>query len=101
LRGLSAWLVTRHEDVRRLFIDPRLSADPRHHDGYKPPTAPGAARWLNEMPFRATPAGPDSLGRRMVASAMTPRAAARIETQIRGVVDELAEPLRGRTDTVD
>src|SRR5262245_57173513 len=28
--GSPAWLVTRHEDVRRLLADPRLSLDKRH-----------------------------------------------------------------------
>ncbi len=37
----------------------------------------------------------------MVATAMTPRAAARIEAQVREVVDETAGPLRSRTDVVD
>ncbi|HXV35610.1 MAG TPA: hypothetical protein VEC18_00580, partial [Myxococcota bacterium] len=52
---IGAWLVTRHEDVRALFADPRLTADPRAYERYRAPRGP-AARWLGEMPFRSTPA---------------------------------------------
>ena len=50
--GIDAWFVSRHEDVRMLFADPRVSADPRRFERYVAPTQPGAARWLAE-PFRA------------------------------------------------
>ena len=99
--GIDGWLVTRHEDVWRLFADERLTADPRAYDRYKPPSAPGAARWLTEMPFRSTPSDPLSPGRRLVSAALTPRAIARIEQRIREVVEQFAAPLRERHDVVD
>src|SRR5262245_54315954 len=34
LPGFDLWFVTRHEDVRLLFADPRLTSDPRAHAGY-------------------------------------------------------------------
>src|SRR5262245_321100 len=37
LAGLDAWIVTRHEDVRRLSSEPRLTADPRAFCRYKAP----------------------------------------------------------------
>ena len=101
LPGFEVWLVTRHEDVRLLFADSRLTSDPRAYDGYRAPTVPGAERWLSEMPFRSTPADPLSLGRRLVMAALTPRAAQRAEARIREVVDRFAAPLRGRRDVVD
>ena len=64
--GLDAWVVTRHEDVRRLCLDPRLTADASAHEQYQAPTDPKAVRWLSAIPFRATPADPESLGRRLV-----------------------------------
>lgn len=99
--GLDAWLVTRHEDVRRLFTDRRLTTDPRTHQHYQAPTEPGAARWLSEMPFRSTPSDPESLGRRLVSAALTPRAVERMAEQVADVVEQCAGPLRGRKGRVD
>jgi cytochrome P450 len=99
--GIDVWLVTRHEDVRLLLADPRLTSDPRAYAHYQTPSVPGAARWLTEMPFRSTPSDPMSLGRRLVAAALTPRAAERNEQRIREVVERFAAPLRGRTGIVD
>lgn len=101
LPGFDAWLVTRHEDVRLLFADWRLTTDPRAYERYKTPTVAGAARWLGEMPFRSTPADPLSPGRRLVLAALTPRAVERTEARIREVVEQFAAPLRGRNDVVD
>jgi hypothetical protein len=101
LPGFEAWLVTRHEDVRLLFVDPRVTSDPRAYEGYTAPTVPGAERWLTEMPFRSTPSNPESLGRRLVMAALTPRAAERAAARIREVVDQFAAPLRSRRDVVD
>jgi cytochrome P450 len=101
LAGLDAWLVTRHEDVRLLFSEPRLTADPRVHARYKPPSNARAARWLSAMPFRSTTDGGASLGRRLVAAALTPRVVARLESRVRAVVERFAGPLRTRTDRVD
>ena len=101
LEGFDAWLVTRHADVRRLFSDPRLSADPRVYERFEPPRDPDAARWMAELPFRTTPADPQSLGRRLVSAALTPRAIARVESGIREVVEEYAAPLRGLSGCVD
>jgi cytochrome P450 len=99
--GFDTWLVTGYEDVRGLFSEPRLTADPRAHARYKPPTTAAADRWLAEMPFRTTSANPESLGRRLVMAALTPRAVRLYEARIREVVAEFAAPLRGRTDVVD
>lgn len=101
LPGFDAWLVTRHEDVRLLFADPRLTSDPRAYESYTAPTVPGAERWLTEMPFRSTPSNPQSLGRRLVMAALTPRACERAAARMREVVDQFAAPLRSRRDVVD
>jgi cytochrome P450 len=101
LPGFDVWLVTRHDDVRSLFADARLTTDPRAHERYTPPTVPGAARWLTEMPFRSTPSDPFSLGRRLVLAALTPGAVARASARIREVVEQFAAPLHGREGVVD
>lgn len=96
---LGAWLVTRHDDVRSLFSDARLTPDPRVRA-----LAAGAvpdetlSRWTSENPFL----GADrARARRLVSAALTPRAVARMEDQVREVVEQFAAPLRGRTDVVD
>jgi cytochrome P450 len=99
--GLDAWIVTRHEDVRGLCVDPRVSADAIHHEGYQAPKDPKAAKWLGAIPFRATLADPESLGRRLVHRTLTPRAIQRERHQIEEVVEEFAAPLRSRKDVVD
>jgi len=99
--GLEAWVVTRHEDVRRLSLDPRLTADFSAHEHYQAPTDPKAVQWLSAIPFRATPADPESLGRRLVSRTLTPRAIERTRHRIQEVVEEFAAPLRGRDGVVD
>jgi cytochrome P450 len=101
LAGLDAWLVTRHDDVRLLFSEPRVTADPRAYHRYQAPEDPRVARWLLEMPFRSTGSNGTSSGRRLVATALTPRAVARMESCVRDAVEHFAAPLRGRTDVVD
>ena len=84
-----------------MFSDSRVTTDPRVYERYQQPTEARAARWLAETPFRSTSAEGQSLGRRLVSAALTPRAVARLESCVRGVVEEFAAPLRGRTDRVD
>ena len=99
--GLDAWVVTRYEDVKSLASDFRVTTDPRAFERYVPPSDPVAANWLAEAPFRSTTADGISHGRRLVAAATTPRAAARLETVMQEVVEQFAAPLRGRADVVD
>lgn len=102
LPGFDAWIVTRHEDVRLLFSDPRVTADPRSYEKYAAPGSEGASRWVDEIPFRSEPAeGYQSLGRRLVSAAFTPRAVRRMEERVGDVVEEFAAPLRGRSGVVD
>ncbi len=101
LAGLDTWLVTRHDDVRMLFADQRMTADPRSYERYQPPADARSARWLVEMPYRAAVGGSQSLGRSLISAALTPRAIARVEQCIRDVVEQHAAPLRGRTGTID
>jgi cytochrome P450 len=100
---LEAWVITRHEDVRLLCLDPRLTADASAHEHHHAPhsTDPRAARLLAAIPFRATPADPESLGRRLVYRTLTPRAVERTKQRIEEAVEEFAAPLRGRDDVVD
>lgn len=99
--GIDAWFVSRHEDVRMLFADPRVTADPRHFERYVAPTEPGAARWLAEMPFVAAKPDVPSQARQLVSPALTARAVARVEDQAWAVVEQFAARLRKRTGVVD
>jgi cytochrome P450 len=101
LSGFDAWLITRHEDVRLLFSDPKVTADPRAYEKYAAPAEGSASRWLDEMPFRSAPAECQSLGRRLVSAAFTPRAVKRMEERVGEVVEDFAAPLRGRSGVVD
>lgn len=101
LPELDAWIVTRHEDVKQLASDDRVTTDPRAFARYAPPSDPEAARMLSETPFRSSTADGISHGRSLVAAAVTPRAAARLEACMQEVVERFAAPLRGRTDIVD
>jgi len=101
ISGLDVWFVTRHEDVKRLFADPRVTADPRHYERYVAPTEPGAERWLADPPFIASKPGTPSRARRLVGPALTPRAVAAMERGIWSVVEQFAARLRKRTGTID
>ena len=85
-----AWMVTRYDDVRRLFSDPLVSNDRRAYAGYKPKV--GLFYDSDEQHMRM---------RNLVSSALTPRAVKRMEQQVRDVVEEFAAPLRGRRGVVD
>ena len=87
---LGAWMVTRHDDIRQLFSDPRVSNDRRAYEGYKP--SHGLFYDSPEQHMRM---------RRLVSGALTPRAVKRMEQQVRDVVEEFAAPLRGRRGVVD
>lgn len=98
---LDAWLVTRHDDVLELFSDARVTTDPSAYAAYDAPTGPDAERWLMRIPFRSSASGGESLGRRLVSAALTPRAVSRLEEHFREVVERFAAPLRGSRGVVD
>jgi cytochrome P450 len=96
-----AWLVTRHDDVRALFADARVTTDARAYERHIPSGIAGAARWLGAMPFRSMQSDPQSVPRRLAMGVLTPRAVERTEERIREVVEQCAAPLRSRSDVVD
>ncbi|MCO8307602.1 cytochrome P450 [Streptomyces sp. RKCA744] len=96
--GRPAWLVTRYEDVRRLFADPRLALDKRHaapgsFSGFSLPPALDA-NLLNMDP-------PDHTRvRRLVVKAFTPGRVERMRGPVRRIADELLDAIEsdGRAD---
>ncbi|WP_055555790.1 cytochrome P450 [Streptomyces sp. NBRC 110028] len=96
--GRPAWLVTRYDDVRRAFADPRLSVDKRHaapgnFSGFSLPPALDA-NLLNMDP-------PDHTRvRRLVAKAFTPARVEKLRAPVRRVAGELLDAIEaeGRAD---
>lgn len=96
--GRPAWLVTRYDDVRRAFADPRLSVDKRHaapgnYSGFSLPPALDT-NLLNMDP-------PDHTRvRRLVVKAFTPGRVEKLRAPVRRVADELLDAIEadGRAD---
>ncbi|WP_028193725.1 cytochrome P450 family protein [Salinispora pacifica] len=91
--GAPAWLVTRYDDVRAAFIDPRLSVDKRlsstdgEHGSSLPPELD--AHLLNRDP-------PDHTRlRRLAAAAFTPRRVADLRPAVERIVSTLLDGLVG------
>lgn len=101
LPALEAWVVTRYDDIRALFVDPRVSRDRRLGKHYRAPT-PGswASRFDNES-FAVHTGEEHRRWRGSVSAGFKPRAVARMEQQVRDVVEQFAAPLRGRRGVVD
>lgn len=97
------WLITRHDDCKRLFNDTEYATHlSKHWERYEVPQ-PGTLRhyWAEHGLFTIGKAEHKRL-RTLAASAFTPRAVRRMELQIREVIDSLAAPLRNRDgETVD
>jgi cytochrome P450 enzyme len=94
---LGFWLVTRHDDVKRLYHDPeRVTHDKRVWERHVPPTPGTMLRWADDHGLFAVGAEDHARIRRLVSAAFTPRAVRRMEGQIREVVERVAAPLRGR-----
>jgi cytochrome P450 len=95
--SLGFWLVTRHDDVKRLFNDPEnATLDKRVWERHVSPTEGTMLRWGEDHGMFALGHEEHARIRRLVSAAFTPRAVRRMSEQIREVVDTTAAPLRGR-----
>ncbi|MFT5696304.1 MAG: cytochrome P450, partial [Myxococcota bacterium] len=101
IEPLDAWMITRYDDIRELFIDPRVSNDRRYFSHYQPAPEGSQLRWMSEHNFFSAPEDEHQRMRNLVSKTMTPRGVKRMEAQIRDVVGQFADKLRGRTGTVD
>jgi cytochrome P450 len=94
---LGFWLVTRHDDVKRLYHDPEnVTLDKRVWDRHVPRPEGTLLRWAEDHGMFAASREEHARIRRLVSAAFTPRAIRRMEEQIREVIDRVSAPLRGR-----
>jgi len=101
LAELDAWILTRYEDIRAFFSDPRVTPDPRMYEHYVSPSPDFASHWIAELPFLSTRARAANSERSLVSAALAPRSVARMESTVRDVVEEFTVPLRGCRSVVD
>jgi cytochrome P450 len=99
--GLGFWLVTRYDDVRRLFTDPDVTNDPRAFEHYVAPPEGSFMRWVSDHGLFSLPAEEHARVRRLVSAAFTPRAIARMDSQVLEVIEQFVAPVRGRRGVVD
>ena len=99
--GLPFWMATRYDDVRALFTDPNVTNDPRAWEHYVAPAEGTFQRWVSDNGLFSLPPEQHARVRRLVSSAFSPRAVARMDEQVLDVVEQFAAPLRGRTGVVD
>ena len=93
--GFNAWMVTRWKDVRELFTHPSTTNDRRAYENYNLPPEGSAARWFAENSLFAVEPERHARMRNLVSAALTPRAVKRMEGQVREVVGQFAQKLRG------
>lgn len=100
--GIDVWLVTRHDDIKRLFHDPEnVTNDRRVYEKHVPRGAPGSlVRWSEDNGLFQLPPAEHARVRRLVSAAFTPRAVRRMDAQIRDVIEQFSAPLRGRRGEV-
>ena len=98
---LDSWMICRYDDVRQLFIDPRVSNDRRYFKGYQPAPEGSYLRWMSEHNFFSAPEDEHQRMRNLVSKTMTPRGVRRMERQIQDVVEQFSAKLRGRSGVVD
>lgn len=101
LADMDSWLVTRYADIYSLYTDPRVTGDRRAWDHYKRPPEGSIFRWIDDYGLMALNRKDHARQRQLLGSGFTPRGVARMDRQIREVVDRYAKPLAGRTGVVD
>ncbi|MBW1882575.1 MAG: cytochrome P450 [Deltaproteobacteria bacterium] len=101
LEPMDLWLVSRHEDIAHLYMEPRLTGDRRKWSHYKQPKQGSFFRWIDDHGLMALDAKTRALQRKLIGSGLTPRGVRNMEGKIREVVDHFARPLHGRTGVVD
>jgi cytochrome P450 len=100
--GYGFWWISRYDDIRRLFDDPEhVTGDRRAWEYYVPAPEGSYTRWVADHNLFALSRPEHARIRRLVSAAFTPRAVARIEDQVREVIERFAAPLRRGGGVVD
>lgn len=100
IAGIGGWMISRYDDVRALFTHPDTTHDRRAFEHSQLLDDP-LARFLAENSPFAAPPDQHARMRKLVSAALTPRAVRRQKLQIRQVVGEFADSIRGRKGVVD
>jgi cytochrome P450 len=102
---LGPWVTARHETAANILRDRRFSTSPVHRRGYRPPAyPPGDPRAQLPVTDMLTADPPDHTRlRRLVSSALTPKAISGLEPWIRAATDRCLESVDARAgfDLID
>ncbi len=99
--SMDFWIVTRHDDVKRLLNDPEHATRDRSQWEHFVPFDEGTwLRWFDDNNFARRDPVAHARFRRRFINALTPRAVRRMDDQIREVVERFAAPLRDRRGEV-
>ncbi|WP_079062925.1 cytochrome P450 [Streptacidiphilus griseoplanus] len=96
--GVDTWLVTRYEDVREAFADPRISRAAACGEGA--PRVGGSMHTTPEMIISMDSVEHARL-RKLVAGAFTVRRVEQMRPRIKAVVDELLDEMAAKGPAVD
>ncbi|MHC1563563.1 cytochrome P450 [Actinomycetospora sp. C-140] len=98
--GSTPWLVTRHDDVRAVLADPRLSSDATR-EGY-PATSAGLATRRRAVPSFISMDDPEHARyRRMLIPEFTVRRVEALRPSIAAITDDLLDAMAAATQPVD
>jgi cytochrome P450 monooxygenase len=100
--GVPVWLVTRHEDVRKVLTDPRISSNPAH-PGFPRAAKTGGVPSQDEVPGWFVALDPPEHGRfrRTLIPEFTVRKVRQMRPAIQQIVDERIDAMLAAGDTAD
>jgi len=100
--GVAVWLVTRHEEVRAVLTDPRISSNPAH-EGFPSPGRTGGVPSATEVPgwFVALDQPEHGRFRKALIPEFTVRRIREMRPAIQEIVDGCIDAMLARGDTAD
>jgi cytochrome P450 monooxygenase len=100
--GVPVWLVTRHEDVRTVLTDPRISSNPTH-EGFPRPAKTGGVPSNEEVPgwFVALDPPEHNRFRKALIPEFTVRRIRDLRPAIQSVVDSSIDAMLAKGDGAD
>ncbi|GAB3691603.1 cytochrome P450 [Saccharopolyspora tripterygii] len=100
--GDVVWLVTRHEDVRTVLTDPRISSNPAH-EGFPAPGRTGGVPAATEIPgwFVALDPPDHTKFRKQLLPEFTVRRIRALRPAIEAIVDESIDAMLARGNSAD